>query len=360
MRTRKPTGRVAFPLILLAGEAGAGKTWAAVEATGMEEVHRAFFIEIGEGQADEYGMVPGADFEIVETDGTLGSIRAAIQGASDQAAADGKYNMLIIDSMTELWNLLKNEAQVAANRRRRGRKNQDGDYTIGMDLWNRANDTWSGIIRQLKEFPGPVMVTSRLTITSVVDGEGRPTGAKDWKIDAQKGLPYQATVVLQARMPRVWTMTKIATTVSSLQLEPGKELTFTDFSVSRLLREMGVSAETQVSNYMPSSADGALSDEAEAQREQTAQAARMEAEQEAQRRQYAEWESAQMDGLMQAEQAGDLAKVEKARGWYSQGNHQRLAQIAAQIIDRMGKAAPTADEAVETVQAVLDAEPVNA
>lgn len=350
-QTRKPTGKVAFPMILLAGEAGSGKTWASVEATSMEEVHRAFFIEIGEGQADEYGAVPGARFEIVETDGTLGSIRTAIQGASEQDAPEGKYNMLILDSATELWTMLKNEAQVAANQRKRGRKNTDGDYTIGMDLWNRANDSWAGIVRQIKAFPGPVLVTARLTITSVVDGEGRPTGAKDWKIDTQKNLPYAATVVVQARQPRTWTMTKIATTVPDLQLEPGKEVTYTDFSVATLLRTMGVGAGTEVSNWQATSTDGSLTDEAEAGRERQAQ-------EEVQRRQYEAWEKEQMDKMVALEAEGSRDLLEKGRAYYSQNGHQRLAQMCAQIIDRMGQAAPTAVDAVENAQTILEGQVV--
>nr|WP_252860289.1 hypothetical protein [Corynebacterium ulcerans] len=40
--TRKPTGRPSFPIILLAGVEGSGKTWAAVEATGLPLIDRAF------------------------------------------------------------------------------------------------------------------------------------------------------------------------------------------------------------------------------------------------------------------------------------------------------------------------------
>lgn len=330
--TRKPTGRVAFPFLLLTGEAGSGKTWSAVEASGMEEVGSAWFIEIGEGQADEYGAVPGADFEIIEHDGSLGQIREAIRWAAEQPSAEGKYNLLVIDSMTELWNLIKGEAQVAANKRRKGRKNEDGDYSIAMDLWNRAGDTWNGIIRQIKAFPGPVIGTARLTITAVVDGEGRPTGGKMWKIDSQKNLPFQAAVVVQAREPRVWTMTKIATTVPKLQLKPGKETTFKDFSVATLLREMGVTADTQVSNFAAATSDGSLTDEAEAAREQEA----VKAQQAAQR---ADWIRTQQTKLLDLERAGDIQTLTQGRDWYAQRGEAELAQQAATIIERLQAAA---------------------
>ena len=80
-KTRKPSCKASFPLMLLAGIEGAGKTWAAVESTSMSAVDKAFFIEVGESQADAYGAVPGADFLIVEHDGTVGQIRGAIHWA---------------------------------------------------------------------------------------------------------------------------------------------------------------------------------------------------------------------------------------------------------------------------------------
>ena len=70
LRTRKPTGVPSWPLILLAGEAKTGKTYRAAEFTGDENVGRAFWLDLAEGCADEYGLVPGADYEIVDHDGT--------------------------------------------------------------------------------------------------------------------------------------------------------------------------------------------------------------------------------------------------------------------------------------------------
>lgn len=349
LTTRKPTGKAAFPIILLAGEAGSGKTWASVEASAMEEVHRTFFIEIGEGQADEYGAVPGADFEIVDTDGTLGSLRGALAAAAEEPAPEGKYNLLIVDSMTELWSLITGEAQVAANRRGRGRKNQDGDRQITMDLWNRANDTWEGIVRQLKAFPGPVLMTARMKITAVVNEDGQPTGDKDWKIESQKNLPYRATVVVQARQPRVWTMTKIATTVPELQLQPGKETTFQDFSVATLLRKMGVTAETEISHYAAAHADGHLTDEAEANREQQAAQRAQEEQQEETRRQYEAWAAEQQQKLLDFEKSGDMEKLVAMRDWYAAKGYSELTVQAGQIIDRLAKS---------TAQEVVEAEPL--
>lgn len=260
--TRKPTGQTSWPFILLAGVEGGGKTWAAVEATGMESVDKAFFIELGEGMADEYGQVPGADFEIIEHDGTVGMIREAIAWACEQPAADGKHNMLLFDSLSELWALLSDNAQAEANRRaaRKGRKVPDDGAQITMDLWNRATDVWEGIIAQLRRFPGPVIGTARLEQVTLMDGSGQPTKEKDWKIQAQKRLPYRVQVIVQARQPRTWTMTKIATTVPALQLQPGQERTFNDFSVVKLLETMGVGANTAPATFREAVQDDSLAD----------------------------------------------------------------------------------------------------
>ena len=69
LKTRKPTGAVPWPLVLIEGEEKAGKTWACAEFTASPKVGRCFWIDLGEGAADEYGAIPGADYEVVEHDG---------------------------------------------------------------------------------------------------------------------------------------------------------------------------------------------------------------------------------------------------------------------------------------------------
>lgn len=347
--TRKPSGRASWPFILLAGVEGAGKTWAAVEATGMDQVDRAFFLELGEGMADEYGAVPGADFEIIEHDGSVGQVREAIAWAAQQPAADGKHNMLIFDSLSELWALLSDNAQAEANRRvqRKGRQVPEGGAQVTMDLWNRATDVWEGIIAQLQRFPGPVLGTARLEMVTLMDEKGQPTKDRDWKIQAQKRLPYRAQVIVQARQPRRWTMTKIATTVPELQLEPGAERTFNDFSVAKLLTAMGVGANTAASTFTEARADDSLSDEAqERQQKQAEKQAR------------AKWLQEQADKLLETEKAGDVGKVRSAAEWYAGHGHHELADMARKTLARMEKA--KVQEAGQTVAEVLEGEVVAA
>lgn len=341
LQTRKPTGKASYPLILLAGGEGSGKTWAAVESTAMPTVDRAFFLEIGEGMADEYGAVPGSRFEIIEHDGTIPRIRQVIHEASQIQAQDGKHNLLIVDSMSELWSLLSDNAQREANARakRKGRNVGDG-AKIDMDLWNRATDVWEGIVRQLHSFPGPVILTARMEVVTLMDAEGRPTKAKDFKIQTQKRLPYRVTAVLEARQHRVWTMTKIATTVPSLQLVPGKEVTFDDFSVAKLLDTMGVTSGMGESTFQPAVTDDSLSDDAQEREE-------ARAKQEAARKQREAFVKSFTDDLLAAESAGNLGAINALGRQAQDAGDGELVQIAMKIRSRLMKsqeeAAPVVD-----------------
>ncbi|MGF7124071.1 AAA family ATPase [Rhodococcus sp. BE178] len=250
-RTR-PSGKPSWPIILLAGIEGSGKSWTAAEATGMDRIGNAYWVEIGERMADEYGNVPGADFEIFRHDGSFTQILASIREAGDQPLTDGKPNLLIVDSITEVWDLLSNEQQAIANNKR-GRKG--GDATITMDQWNAAKKRWGYVVSALRAFPGPVIVTARLDNVAVVGGDGRPTGASTWKIRAEKNLPFEVQVIMQAREPRQWVLTKIAST--QLILPEEGHLKWPRFSVADLLERMGL-VDVQPSTYVEPNADRAV------------------------------------------------------------------------------------------------------
>lgn len=254
-QTRRPTGQASWPIVILAGVEGSGKTWSAVEASGMDLIDRAFFLEVGERMADEYGAVPGADFEIVEHDGTWGNILGAVRWAASQTPADGKAHLLIVDSVTEVWTLLSDIAQHMANTRSRNKgRGNGGDAQITMDLWNQAKDALADFLAACRAFPGPVILTARLDNVTVVEG-GKPTGEHVWKIRGEKNLPYQATVILQARSPRDWLLTKIAST--KMQLPPnGEEKIGPGFTIEGLFERMGVTAGAAASTYVRPSPDG--------------------------------------------------------------------------------------------------------
>lgn len=242
---RKPSGKPSWPLVLLSGCEGAGKSWAAAEATGNDRFGKSLWLEIGEQTADEYGSVPGAAFEILEHDGSFGQILAQAREAVAEPAVDGKPNLLVVDSLTELWDLLSDEQQTIANRKRNAKNGADA--TITMDQWNAAKKRWGYVISELRRFPGPVIATARLEQVAVVGSNGQPTGASTWKIRTEKNLPSEVQVVMQAREARQWVMTKIANT--RLQLPDAGFLNWPKFTIEDLLSKMGLE-DAQPSTYV--------------------------------------------------------------------------------------------------------------
>lgn len=241
--THAPTGRPSWPLILLSGIQGGGKSWTAAEASALPMFGRTFWLEIGERTADEYGAVPGARYEIIDHDGSWRQIMGAAEWAGQQPTIDGKPNLLVLDSMTNVWALLKDEAQVNANRRaeRKGRRVADMDVDITMDLWNQAKDSMSDLLNVARRFPGPVLLTARLDETTVVV-DGAPTRDKVWKVQAEKNLPYEVTVVMQARAPRQWTMTKISN--AKLEMPAKGYEDWPHFSIEELMIRMELDSAT--------------------------------------------------------------------------------------------------------------------
>ena len=202
LRTRRPTGIVPWPLILIEGGEKAGKSWSAAELSASERVGQTYWIDLGEGSADEYGAVPGARYLIVEHDGTYGQILGqveAVRAEAARAAAAGEPPVvLVIDSMTAEWDLLKGIADAKARQRlaRKGRRiDPDAEPQISMDLWNEINGKHRKLMSLLMTFPGIVVMTARGKEVAALDSGGRPVeGSKEYKVEAQKSLAFDATV----------------------------------------------------------------------------------------------------------------------------------------------------------------------
>ena len=334
--TRKPSGIQSSPVILLAGVAGAGKTWAAVEATAVPEVDRAFFIEIGEGVADAYGAVPGADFEIIEHDGSIGQIRDAIRWASEQPAEPEKYNMLILDSLTEVWDLLKDNAAAEMMQRvkRKQRRLNGAEPKPDMDLWNKAGEVSDGLMRQLLDFPGPVICTARLDEVTEINDAGRPSGAKDWKIQVNKKVPFRVSAVVQARSPRTWHLEKIVSTNPNLQIQPGELKPLPDFTVAKLMEAMQVKPNAPGSTMVKPKIDDSLSERSQSQ-QQPQRPAQPQQSPEQRKQDIAQF----AQQLMQREQQGDYNGIESAVRYYSQNGDREKTQMARATLDRMQRKA---------------------
>lgn len=206
LTTRKPTGAVPWPLILIEGEEKAGKTWACAEFTASDKVGRCFWIDLGEGAADEYGAIPSAAYEVVEHDGSFGALLASvteIHALAAEALAKGeKPVVLVIDTMTSEWDLLKDwaadRAKSSKSNRRRLEADPNAEIVITGNLWNDANARHRKLMGLLKTFPGIALMTAHGKQVAVIGPDGQPVeGQKTHKVEAQKTLGADASCWLR-------------------------------------------------------------------------------------------------------------------------------------------------------------------
>lgn len=243
IKTRQPTGKPSWPILLLAGAEKTGKSYASAVASSSPFIGRTFWYSFGEDDPDEYGAIPGVRFEIVEHDGTFRSLLAVLEAGTAEPVKDGKPNLLVIDSITRVWDLLTAEQQIIANDRARrkaqrsGRPLPDEDASIGQDQWNTAKTRWGQILTVLRQHQGPSIVTALLEEVSIVDAAGQPTKEKQWKVKAEKNLPSAVGVTVQ--MPERGKA--FLTGVRSLRFKSEEPRTpYPAFTVEKLWTDLGI------------------------------------------------------------------------------------------------------------------------
>ncbi|HEV2342999.1 MAG TPA: AAA family ATPase [Actinocrinis sp.] len=258
LKTRKPTGKPPWPLVVLAGVEKSGKSWSAAEFSASDLIDRTFWCEIGEGAADQYGILPGARYEILEHDGSYVGIGRALRAAT-LAPRNGRPHAIVVDAVSTLWDMLSDEAQAAANNREK-RKHPDrpltGDVQITMDLWNIAKARWNRIINMLRVYDGPVILIARLETVAVVE-KGKPTESKALKIKGEKNLSYEADAIVRIPSPREYEITGVRSVF--WQMEPGGVMPAPEFTLDWLMRKLGLAAEgaTAPRSYTAPAPDGA-------------------------------------------------------------------------------------------------------
>lgn len=195
-RTRVPSGVPNWPMILLEGPAQVGKSYQAAQFTGSERVGQAYWLDLGEGAGDEYINVPGADYLILDHDGSWADILTQIEEATKAAEGSDLPAVLVVDSMSNLWDMLKAWVNARARNSRNGKKilaaDPDAEVKPAPNLWNDANDRHHQLLNLLSKFPGIVVLTAKGKETMAVDTDGRPIpNAKDYSVEANKNLPFR-------------------------------------------------------------------------------------------------------------------------------------------------------------------------
>jgi hypothetical protein len=232
LATRRPTGKPSWPLLLISGREGAGKTWSALEASASPVIGRTIYVGIGEDDPDDYLNIPGADFEIVEHDGTYKGITTALADiATLPTRDDGTATLLVVDSMTRLWDLITHNAQAAASKRKGGAE----DAPISMDLWNKAAQQWQHAMDLIRAHNGPVVLTARLDQVTVMK-DGKPTTDKVWKIQAHKSLPFDVGAIVEAPERGAYRLTKLKSAKAKLD----RPVDWAGFTVEKLWKRMGL------------------------------------------------------------------------------------------------------------------------
>ncbi|MFE2578848.1 AAA family ATPase [Streptomyces sp. NPDC059378] len=258
LKTRKPTGTVPWPLILLEGEEGAGKTYSAAEFSGSDRIGQMYWIDLAEGSADEYSAIPGARYLIIDHDGTyrdiLEQIRAVYTEAHRVALAGEPPAVLSVDSGTALWRMLKTWTNERARRSKsnaqRLQEDPDASIDVGMNLWNDATERWLEIIHLLQTFPGIAIITARGKQITAIDDNGKPITdnrgrvLREWKVQAQKDLAFDCSVWVRMRRGREPQIVKARSL--QLRIEDGKPLPLPGFTIEDLVfNRLGCSLNSQ-------------------------------------------------------------------------------------------------------------------
>jgi len=244
IKTRKPTGAVPWPLVLLEGAEKSGKSWACAELSASEKVGQTYWIDLNEGAADEYGAIPGSRYLVVEHDGTWNDIIGQVVEIRDEAARAAQAGeppvVLVIDSMTAEWELLKdwttNRAKESRSNKARLARDPNAEINISTNFWNDANARHRRLMTILMTFPGIVVMTARGKEVAAMDAAGRPIeGSKDYKVEGQKTLAYDASVWV--RLSREQPPIVVGARSVHAGIKPGvdKPEPMPDFTLERLI-----------------------------------------------------------------------------------------------------------------------------
>jgi hypothetical protein len=162
--------------ILVYGESGVGKTWFGLMAQGRKAV-----IDTENGTAF-YGKK--FKFDVLKTK-TYSDVKKAISLIEKQP---NKYDVLIIDPITNIYQTLKDAAYVVAERRS---KDKDNVALTHRD-WGIVKQKFGSLITALCNLPCHVVITG--WSKDIFEGEGNSMKKIGTRADADKKIEYQPDV----------------------------------------------------------------------------------------------------------------------------------------------------------------------
>jgi len=188
-------------VILVEGPSKSGRTWTALTLSTSPRVGRTFVFEFADagGSGDEYAAL--GRYELVVLDGGWDDFIAKLQAAADMPTENGRPNVIVIDSVTALWDDLKWWAESRARRSRRGQAalaaDPDAAVEVSTNYWNDAKSRWGLMLHILNQFEGIAVVIARADEVTAFEN-GQPVEGKTvYRVDAEKSLTANVTAVVR-------------------------------------------------------------------------------------------------------------------------------------------------------------------
>lgn len=199
--TRPPTGRPLPPVILVDGIAHGGKSTLAYRLSASKRVHRTFVFEIGERDADQYQRL--GPYEIVVLDGTWTDFIDKLAWATKQPHPPGVPNVIIIDTISRIWEDLKDWASTRARSSRAAREklanDPDAYIDVSSNYWNDAKERWAKMLTLVNRFDGISILIARGDVVQAFE-DGQPVyKATTWSIEAEKRTLFNVTANVSIR-----------------------------------------------------------------------------------------------------------------------------------------------------------------
>lgn len=231
----KPTGQPYWPTLLIAGGPKAGKGWESALASGSPLVNGGYWVGIGEIRPDDYGRVPGANFQIVNNTSTYEEIATALSEIAS-LPTNVDPTLLIVDSATKLWELILADGQAKANARAtraNGGTLPGYQIEISGDIWTDIRARWNLCMKCIRLHNGPVILTARIDSMYEIGAMGAPGSDR---VKGEKGLPYDVDGIIELPERGKAYLNGVRSPI--IQLSGREE--FPNFSFDALWRRMGL------------------------------------------------------------------------------------------------------------------------
>src|SRR5690606_21861241 len=110
-------------------------------------------------------------------------------------ANPNKYDVLVIDPITNIYQVLKDAGQLSAERRARRRNKSEDDVSLTFRDWGIIKNKYNSLISRLCNLPCHVVITGWLK--DVYEGRGDNMRKVGSRLDADKKTEYQPDVIIR-------------------------------------------------------------------------------------------------------------------------------------------------------------------